>query len=57
MLQLNIFKWSCVLVLINNANVGVLEVSCVQRFWVDDNEKCGSHGASEYSNSNKWQIT
>ena len=26
-LQLNIFKWSCALVLINNANVGILEVS------------------------------
>ena len=26
-LQLNIFKWSCALVLINNVNVGILEVS------------------------------
>ena len=56
-LQFNIFKWSCALVFINNANVGILEVSWVQRFWIGDNEKYGSHGASEYSNSNKWEIT
>ena len=38
--------------------VGILEVlGTIQTFWVDDNEKCGSGGASESSNSNKQRIT
>ena len=43
------------MVLINNVNVGILEVSwTIQRLWVGDNEKCGSDDASESSNSNNY---